>query len=190
MEYFYRPEMVQRTFAVLSGLFYWVGLRTNTRNTVSMECQSYHAPGRMSSEVYKRRTKGTGTTFQEQHRRSLDFPEFNVEVMSGLLQTHRQIQHGVGRGDQGGVPPRGGPNLPGLFPKFSVVDPVPSGGYPRRVLESDQPPGLLCAPPHAGHNSYPGGREPNVSQVPPVSHVFSHKALNARHLKTAFYRWG
>ena len=32
-------------------------------------------------------------------------------------------------------------------------------------------PGSLCAPPRAGKNSYPGGREPTLPQVPPVLHV-------------------
>ena len=62
-------------------------------------------------------------------------------------------------------PPRGGPNLLGLFPKTPVAAPVPSGGFPWRGLKSDQPPGSLCAPPHGGHNSDPGGGKPTVPQV-------------------------
>ena len=74
---------------------------------------------------------------------------------------HRQIQHGVGRGDQGDTappPPGGAPNLQGLFPETSFVALVPSGGVPERGLESYQPPGSLCALPRVVHNCDPGGR--------------------------------
>ena len=33
-----RPERLQREFDVLTGIFDWVGLRTNTRKIVSMVC--------------------------------------------------------------------------------------------------------------------------------------------------------
>ena len=58
------PQRLQRAFVVLNGLFDRVGLRTSTRNTVSMACQICHAPGQMSLEAYGRRTTGTGPTFQ------------------------------------------------------------------------------------------------------------------------------
>ena len=74
-----------------------------------------------------------------------------------------------GAGDRGGnPPPRGGPKLPGLSPQMSVVAPVPGRGVPGRGLGSDQPPGSICALPHTGHNSDPGGGEPTVPHVPPV----------------------
>ena len=41
-------EKLQRSFEVLAGLFNQFGLRKNTRNTVSMSCQSCHPPDRMS----------------------------------------------------------------------------------------------------------------------------------------------
>ena len=56
----------------------------------------------------------------------------------------------------------------GLFTKTSVAAPVPGGGVPGRVLESDQSPDSLFALPHAGQNSDPGGGETTVLQVPPV----------------------
>ena len=34
-----KPERLQRDFDVLADLFYWVGLQTNMRKTVSMEFQ-------------------------------------------------------------------------------------------------------------------------------------------------------
>ena len=43
-----QPYMLQRSFEVLAGLFNQFGLRKNTRNTVSMSCQSCHPPDRMS----------------------------------------------------------------------------------------------------------------------------------------------
>ena len=64
--------------------------------------------------------------------------------------------------------PRGGPNLPGLFPKTSVASYVPGIGVPVRGFKSDQPPGSIFALLHAGHNRDPGGREPTLTQVPQV----------------------
>ena len=99
-------------------------------------------PIRMSLEEYEKRTTGTGPTFREQQRRRVDCPECGVEVAAGSLLMHRLRQHGMGWGDQGPPPPPpGGPNLPGLFPKTSIADPVTSRGVPGRGLESDQPPG-------------------------------------------------
>ena len=67
-------ERLQRTFGILAGFFYRVGLQMNVRNTVSMECQSCHEPGHISSEEYKQMKKGTGPTFQERQRRGVAFP--------------------------------------------------------------------------------------------------------------------
>ena len=39
------PERLTREFDILAGLFNRVGLRMNARKTVSMACQSCHAPG-------------------------------------------------------------------------------------------------------------------------------------------------
>ena len=88
-------------------------------------------------------------------------PRVQGRDCGGVLIAHRQSQHGVLWGDQGGnppppIPPRGGPNLLGLFTENYVAAPVPSGGVPGRGLESEQPTGSLFAPPHAGYNSDPG----------------------------------
>ena len=48
-----QPERIQRSFGVHTGLLYQVGLRTNTRNMVSMACHPFHAPGMVSSEEYE-----------------------------------------------------------------------------------------------------------------------------------------
>ena len=69
----------------------------------------------------------------------------------------------MGRGDRGGftLPPppthRGGPYLSGIFPETPVAAPVPGRGVPGWGINSDQPPGSLCAPPLAGRNFDPGG---------------------------------
>ena len=59
-------------FDILTCLFNWVGLSTNTRKTVIMACQPYHAPGLMSSELYKHQMTGMVPTFQEQQWRRVD----------------------------------------------------------------------------------------------------------------------
>ena len=74
---------------------------------------------------------------------------------------HPQIHHGVGRGDQEGTPPpphppRGGQDLPGLFPETPVAAPVTGRGVPGWGVELDQPPDSLCTPPRAGHHCDPG----------------------------------
>ena len=97
-----QPERLQRAFDVLTGLLGWFGLRMNTRKTFSMSCQPCHNPGLVSSEVYKCQTTCTGLTFQEQQRRRVYCPECGVVVAAELLLTHRQSQHGMGRGYQGG----------------------------------------------------------------------------------------
>ena len=45
----------------------------------------------------------------------VELPECGVEVAAGSLMTHRQNQHGVGRGDREGAPPHppGRPRLTG-----------------------------------------------------------------------------
>ena len=56
-----------------------------------------------------------------------------LEVPAVLMLMHHKIQHRVGRGYRGGHPsstPRGGPDLPGLYPKTTVAAPVPSRGVP------------------------------------------------------------
>ena len=82
-EYFYAEygivastqlERLQRAFNVFAGLFDQVGLRKNTRKTVSMACQPYQTPVRMSVEAYERRTMGTGTTFWERQQRRANVP--------------------------------------------------------------------------------------------------------------------
>ena len=113
---------------------------------------------------------GTGPTVWEQKRRNVECPECGVEVAAGLLMMYHQSQHVVGQGDRGAPPrpPRGGPNLLGIFPKFFIAAPVSGRGVPGRGFKSDQPPGSLCAPPQAGNNRDPGGREPTLPQVPQV----------------------
>ena len=88
-------------------------------------------------------------------------------VAAGALSD--PARHGeVGTGKVTLPPPRGGPNLPDLFPETYVAAPFPGGGVTERGLESDQPLCSLCALPHAGHNIDHRGEEPTVPQVPPA----------------------
>ena len=57
---------------VLTGLFDWVGLETNTVKTVGMVCQLCHMPGGILEEAYERRTKGKGPKFWERQRRRVE----------------------------------------------------------------------------------------------------------------------
>ena len=102
--------------------------------TVSMAFHPCHKPGRMSVEVYGSRTMVIGPTFRERWQRRVECPEGGLEVAAVLLLTHHQIQHSVGQGERGGSPPphppRGGPNLPGLFTEISVAAPVTGRGLP------------------------------------------------------------
>ena len=157
-----QPERLHRAFDTLTGLFDGVKIKTNMGNMDSMVCQSYHAPGRMSGEAYDRQTPGTCKTFQERKRRRVECLECGIEVAAGLMLTHRQSQHVVGRWGTGRKhppppTPRGGPYLPGLFPKTPVSDPLPSRAVPGWGIKSDQPLDSLYVPPHAGYNFDPGG---------------------------------
>ena len=100
-----QPERLQREFDLLTGLFDQVGLSMNKRKAVSIACQPCHTPGMVSLETYERRTMGMGPTFRERQWRRVNFPECGLEVASGSLLTHCQIQHVMGRGDWVGYPP-------------------------------------------------------------------------------------
>ena len=117
----------------------------------------------MSEESYARRVTGKGPTFQERQWMRVEYPECGVEVISGSLLTHRQIQHGVGRGDRDRATPppphpQGGPEVHGLFTKTLIEAPVPGSGVTGWGVNPDQPPDSLCAPPRAGYNYDLGGR--------------------------------
>ena len=130
-----QPERLQRVFGILTGLFDWVGLQTNTSKTVGMVCRSCHVPGGMLDEVYARRVTGKGPTFWESQQRRVECPDCGVYVAAGLIMTHCQSQHGMERGKQGGAPQppptlQEGPDLPGLLLKTLVATPVPGRGVP------------------------------------------------------------
>ena len=72
-----QPERLQRAFDVLTGLFNWVGLRSNMLKTVGMVCQPCHAPGGVLEEAYTRRVTGKGPTFQEIQRRRVECPNID-----------------------------------------------------------------------------------------------------------------
>ena len=115
------PKRLQRVFDILSGFFYQDGLRL-----VIMACQPFHAPGQMSLEAYDWRTTGTGPTFRERQQRRVACPECRVEVTTGSLMMHRQIQHNVVRGGRGEPPPP--PASPGEAQNYRVY-------LPKRLLQ-------------------------------------------------------
>ena len=100
-----RPERLQRSFNALAGLFDRVRLSNNTRKMVSIVRHPYHAPYRMSSEDYERRTTRIGPIFQEPQWRRMDFPECGVQVATGSQLTQTHIQHGLGQRHRRGAPP-------------------------------------------------------------------------------------
>ena len=58
-------------FDVLTGLFYWVGLRKNTAKTVGMVWHPCHVPGGILEEAYMRQGMGKGPMFRESQRRRM-----------------------------------------------------------------------------------------------------------------------
>ena len=60
-----QPEMLQREFDVLVGLFDWVDLRTSMQKTVRMACHPCHTPFRMLVVAYKMQKVGTSPTYWE-----------------------------------------------------------------------------------------------------------------------------
>ena len=97
-----------------------------------------------------------------------------MDLVSGLMDTHHQVQHWVGKGDLGGTPP---PHthrelyIPDIFPSGGDRSGVPRSGLPGPGLNSDRPPGPLLASPRAGHDSGPGGGESPPPVMPPVRHI-------------------
>ena len=80
-------------------------------------------------------------------------------------EPERSGSGGPGWGTAPPPPLWGGPNLPRIFPEMSIVAPVLGRGVPGRGFKSDQHLGSLLEPPHAGHNSDPGGGELNLTEV-------------------------
>ena len=100
-----QPEMLKRSFDILTDLFNWVGLWKNKCKTMNMAFQLCHTPCMMLVVVYERWAKGNGPEYWDWHRMQVQYPKFRVEVSAGLLLAYCKDQHGVVRGGQGGVPP-------------------------------------------------------------------------------------
>ena len=96
-----------------------------------------------------------------------------MELSTGLLLVHHQIQHRVGQREQVGVTPTpwGFLDLACILLKNSSTNQVPSVWLSGRSDKPDQPPGSLCAPPLVGQNCDPGGREPALPPMPQIGHV-------------------
>ena len=86
-------------FVILTDLFGRSGMRTNVVNMVSMACQPYRAIGGHSAEAYGFRIMGEGITYCERLRQRVLYPECDMDLVTGSLETHCQVQHGLGQGD-------------------------------------------------------------------------------------------
>ena len=54
------PVWLQTTFYMLTGLFYWVGLKTNVKKTVGMVCHACRVVKVWVDEAYTRWMTGVG----------------------------------------------------------------------------------------------------------------------------------
>ena len=78
---------------------------------------------------------------------------------------------GVAEGTPHPPPPRRGQYLPAIVCAGSIQHHLPSGRMPGASNEPKRTPGKLCAPPHAGHGSDPGGWESPTTVLTQVWHV-------------------
>ena len=104
LEYFYedygllastRAARLHQAFHVLARIFGRVGLCTNVVKTVIMECQPCCTTGGHSTEAYSVWMMGEWSTHPECLHMCVQYPECKVELASGSLATHRQVQHWV-----------------------------------------------------------------------------------------------
>ena len=100
VEYFYaydglvkltQPERLKKAFDVLTDLFDWVGIYTNTKNRMIMAYHPLHTQVRMLVVPYERWEMGIGTTYREQQIMQVQCPECGGKVAAASLITHRQI---------------------------------------------------------------------------------------------------
>ena len=63
-----KPGWIQTVFDTLTGLFDWVGLRTNVRKTVGMVCRPCRVAGVRSDKAYTWWMAGLGGICQERQR--------------------------------------------------------------------------------------------------------------------------
>ena len=69
------PGWLQSAFDFVTGLFEWVGLQTNVRNTVGMVCRPCREARARADKAYTRRTTRERRSFKEQQREWVSCPE-------------------------------------------------------------------------------------------------------------------
>ena len=83
------PEWLQGAFSALVAIFDRVGLRTNVDKTVSMACHPCRAgTGNWTTEGYRRRLMGDGSSFRERQRERVACGECGAELTAGSLLSH------------------------------------------------------------------------------------------------------
>ena len=60
--------LIQTEFYILTGLFYWLGLKMNVKNTVGMVYHPCHAVGLLADEAYTWRMTGVGQDYKDIQR--------------------------------------------------------------------------------------------------------------------------
>ena len=108
-----KPGWLKTAFDTLTGIFDWVGMKTNVKNTVGMVCHPCRAAGLRSDKAYTRRVTGVGRSYKERQWERLNCLECGKDLERGSLAAHRQTQHGIVKGvpvqegdgeDRGGDP--------------------------------------------------------------------------------------
>ena len=89
------PEWLQGAFSALVAIFDRVGLQTNVDKTISMACHPCRAgSGNRTTEGYRRRITGDGSSFRERQRERVACGECGAELAAGSLSSHMMARHG------------------------------------------------------------------------------------------------
>ena len=90
------PAWLQGAFSALVAIFDRVGLRKNVDKTVSMACHPWRAgTGNRTTEGYRRRLTGVGSTFKERQRARGACGECGAELAAGSMSSHMMTRHGM-----------------------------------------------------------------------------------------------
>ena len=89
------PAWLQGAFIALVAIFDRVGLRTNVNKNVSMACHPCRAgTGNRTTEGYRRRLTGVGSTLKERQRDRVACGECEAELAAGSMSSHMMTRHG------------------------------------------------------------------------------------------------
>ena len=89
-------------------------MRTNVVKMVIMACQPCCAIVGHSAEAYSLRMMGEGITYHDILHQQFLYPECDMDVVAGSLDTHWRVQHGLGQGNLRATPPP--PGTPQIYP--------------------------------------------------------------------------